>query len=331
MAPFAEIAHEAKLEVARTMFAQEFERLRALYRTTRLEEAAAALHVYRTYVEPASGRVDEEDRRASEPLPDDLRRVVLLEGERSPQLDEFVVRWQQTTGPVMAKGVEDTAFYRYFRLTALNEVGGNPGRFSIGPDEFHAAALDRVERYPLAARVADARHEAGRRRARAHRRARRHVRALGGARAQLARADRRPRRPERGVPRLADARRCVADRAAAARAVSREGAARVASGTRTGSSPNERHEARVMSFVRSLYENQAFLDDFEPFAQDVAVAGEHASLGALLLRLTVAGAPRHLPGRRVLVAQPRRPRQPAPDRLGAALPRREGGARVARR
>ena len=53
--PFAEIAHEAKLEVARTMFAQEFERLRALYPHDALEEAAASLHVYRTYVEPADG------------------------------------------------------------------------------------------------------------------------------------------------------------------------------------------------------------------------------------------------------------------------------------
>jgi Maltooligosyl trehalose synthase len=50
---------------------------------------------------------------------------------------------------VLAKGVEDTAFYRYFRLTALNEVGGDPGRFSIGPDELHAAALERFARHPL--------------------------------------------------------------------------------------------------------------------------------------------------------------------------------------
>ena len=68
--------------------------------------------------------------------------------ERSPKLDEFVVRWQQTTGPVMAKGVEDTAFYRYFRLTALNEVGGNPDRFSLDPDGFHEAALERAGRFP---------------------------------------------------------------------------------------------------------------------------------------------------------------------------------------
>ena len=49
---------------------------------------------------------------------------------------EFVTRFQQTTGAVMAKGVEDTALYRYVRLLALNEVGGDPGRFSLSRDEF---------------------------------------------------------------------------------------------------------------------------------------------------------------------------------------------------
>ena len=53
---------------------------------------------------------------------------------------EFVVRFQQTTGPVLAKGVEDTAFYRWSRLLTLNEVGGDPGRFGVSPEEFHAAA-----------------------------------------------------------------------------------------------------------------------------------------------------------------------------------------------
>ncbi|GAA4985040.1 malto-oligosyltrehalose synthase [Kineococcus glutinatus] len=51
---------------------------------------------------------------------------------------EFVVRFQQTCGPVMAKGVEDTAFYRWFRLSSLNEVGGDPARFGVAPEEFHA-------------------------------------------------------------------------------------------------------------------------------------------------------------------------------------------------
>ena len=219
--------------------------------------------------------------------------IVLLEGERSPQLDEFVVRWQQTTGPVMAKGIEDTAFYRYFRLTALNEVGGDPGRFSIGPDELHAAALERFARHPLqllASQTHDTKR-AGDVRAR--------IGALAGmperwarARSPLARADRRHGRSERGVPRVADARRRLADRAASARALSREGAARGQADDELGRARTSAHETRVRTFVRSLYENQAFLDDFEPFvAGRDAGAGEHASLGALLLRLTSPGLP----------------------------------------
>src|SRR6185436_1455116 len=76
---------------------------------------------------------------------DDLRRVLLLESEAPA---EFVTRFQQTTGPVMAKGVEDTAFYRWFRLTALNEVGGDPGRFSLPVEAFHRANLERAARFP---------------------------------------------------------------------------------------------------------------------------------------------------------------------------------------
>ena len=57
---------------------------------------------------------------------------------------ELVVRFQQTCGPVMAKGVEDTAFYRSFRLASLNEVGGDPDRFGITPEEFHHFAA-RIE------------------------------------------------------------------------------------------------------------------------------------------------------------------------------------------
>jgi (1->4)-alpha-D-glucan 1-alpha-D-glucosylmutase len=288
---FAEIAHEAKLEIARTTFAPEFERLRLLDDDPRLEEGAANLHVYRTYVEPASGRVEDEDRVASEVLHEELRRIVLLEGERSPRLDEFVVRWQQTTGPVMAKGVEDTAFYRYFRLTALNEVGGDPGRFSIGPDEFHAAALERFARHPLqllASQTHDTKR-AGDVRAR--------IGALAGMHERWAERVRRWHELTGGMDdpneeylvwqTLVGAWPIVPQRLE----LYLEKALREGKRTTSWLEPNEQHEARVKSFVRSLYENRDFLDDFEPFLRDVVVAGEHASLGALLLRLTSPGLP----------------------------------------
>jgi (1->4)-alpha-D-glucan 1-alpha-D-glucosylmutase len=289
--PFAEVAHEAKLEAARTTFAHEFERLRALHPHEGLEEAAAALHVYRTYVEPETGRVDEEDRRATEVVPDDLRAVLLLEGERTPARDEFVVRWQQTTGPVMAKGVEDTAFYRWFRLTALNEVGGSPDRFSLSPRELHEAALERLERHPhalLASQTHDTKR-AGDVRAR--------IGALATMHEDWAERVRRWRAVTGGMDDPNEEYLVWQTLVGAWPIVPRrlelylEKALREAKRTTSWLDPDEAHERRVKDFVRSLYSNQEFLDDFEPFASRVARAGEHASLGALLLRLTSPGLP----------------------------------------
>jgi len=141
--PFAEHAHEAKLQEARTTFADEAAQLAArLPFELDLAAALASFHVYRTYVEPDAGRVAPEDAKAIESagLPDELARILRLE-ERGH--DSFVVRFQQTTPPVHAKGVEDTAFYRWNRLVALNEVGGDPGRFSLSVEGFHAANLAR--------------------------------------------------------------------------------------------------------------------------------------------------------------------------------------------
>jgi (1->4)-alpha-D-glucan 1-alpha-D-glucosylmutase len=288
---FAEIADEAKLEIARTTFAQEFARLRRLFPDDGLEAAAASMHVYRTYVEPEFDHVEDADRAASARLPDDLRRAVLLEGERSPALDEFVTRWQQTTGPVLAKGVEDTAFYRYFRLVALNEVGGDPGRFSLGPDAFHAAAHERHDRFPLqllASQTHDTKR-AGDARAR--------IGALAGMHDEWAARVGRWRELTGGMDdpneeylvwqTLVGAWPIVPSRFEQYLTK----ALRESKRNTNWLDPDERHEARVRSFVRALYENRAFLDDFEPFVQSVMAAGEHASLGALLLRLTTPGLP----------------------------------------
>ena len=140
---FAEVAAEAKLEQASDTFAQEAAQLAAkLPFDADVEQALASFHVYRTYVEPDAGLVTAADRAAvSEAgLDDELARILLLE-ERGH--DAFVVRFQQTTPPVHAKGVEDTAFYRWNRFVALNEVGGDPGRFSLSVDGFHEANLAR--------------------------------------------------------------------------------------------------------------------------------------------------------------------------------------------
>src|SRR5207249_3167890 len=69
-------------------------------------------------------------------------------GQRRQEMLRFAMRFQQFTAPVVAKGVEDTAFYRYNRLIALNEVGGHPAHFGLSLKAFHAASDDRAKRWP---------------------------------------------------------------------------------------------------------------------------------------------------------------------------------------
>lgn len=116
-----------------------------------LVEFAACFPIYRTYVRPAEEIVDENDlayikettalakksrRDLSLDLFDFLSDLLLLifHGELE---GEFVARFQQLTGPTMAKGVEDTTFYCLNHFLSLNEVGGDPGKFGVSLDEFH--------------------------------------------------------------------------------------------------------------------------------------------------------------------------------------------------
>src|SRR5581483_9480646 len=131
-----------------------------------LAEIAARFPVYRTYV--SSRGVAESDRKwidwaikaakrasriADPSVFDFVHGVLTLDaappgGPRRLEMLRFVLRFQQFTAPVVAKGDEDTAFYRYSRLLALNEVGGHPSHFGISLKAFHAAAEQRVKRTP---------------------------------------------------------------------------------------------------------------------------------------------------------------------------------------
>ena len=280
--PFAGIAREAKSELARTDFRREFDRLRRLLDDPGLEDAAVALEVYRTYVEPWSGRVDAADRDALHAVDDRLRRVLLLE-ERGR--DEFVTRFQQTTGPIMAKGVEDTAFYRYNRLTALNEVGGDPGRFSLPVDDFHGANLRRGERFPnhlLATQTHDTKR-AGDVRAR--------IVALAAladewaGRRRVWRALDDPNEDELLWQTLVGTWPIEAERVEAYM----EKALREAKVTTNWTEPDEAHERRVRDAVRRVV--AAPPDGFVDFAARVAELGARNALGMTLLKLTVPGVP----------------------------------------
>jgi (1->4)-alpha-D-glucan 1-alpha-D-glucosylmutase len=173
---FHEISYRSKKQVMEDLFAGEINihahalgRLAARDRRARdvplselryaLIELTACLPVYRTYIRDSEVR--ESDReyihqalreasartphfRAGPPAFDFLRMVLVPE---SPQADagkeqarlDFVLRWQQFTGAVMAKGVEDTALYLYNPMISLNEVGGDPGGEGTSLEEFHRA------------------------------------------------------------------------------------------------------------------------------------------------------------------------------------------------
>jgi (1->4)-alpha-D-glucan 1-alpha-D-glucosylmutase len=140
--------------------------LEALARAVR--ETIACFPVYRTYLAP--GRpVSEEDRQV-------IERAVAAAKRRNPAIEEsifnflrdvlvfrfpenldaearaahthFVLKFQQSTGPIMAKGLEDTVFYIYNRLAALNEVGGEPQQFGLSVEAFHERNLDRHRNWP---------------------------------------------------------------------------------------------------------------------------------------------------------------------------------------
>ncbi len=134
-----------------------------------LREVVACFPVYRTYVsEQGWNGFDEQsiDRAVAEALRRNpaleptifhFIRMMLLP-ERTPDLGSeewqrrvrFATKFQQYTGPVHAKSVEDTAFYRYAPLVSLNEVGGEPARFGRTPASFHRSNQVRVDHWPLA-------------------------------------------------------------------------------------------------------------------------------------------------------------------------------------
>ncbi|HTK62803.1 MAG TPA: malto-oligosyltrehalose synthase [Pseudonocardia sp.] len=166
--PFDVAEHTARLEVARTILAAEVRRIAALVpgleapasTETDPDEAAQRVRaaveqllcgfpVYRSYL--PEGRADLEHAfataRGHRPDLGDVLEVIRDEMLADPH-GQLATRIQQTSGMVMAKGVEDTTFYRFNRMVALNEVGGDPSRFGVTPAEFHAAQATREAAWP---------------------------------------------------------------------------------------------------------------------------------------------------------------------------------------
>lgn len=135
--------------------------------TRALRETIASFAVYRTYLSLDSPADPDDVRRIDFALGEAMRRNPALEhsvftflrdvfippADNAHPVDEearrhFVLKFQQNTGPITAKGVEDTAFYRYNRLVALNEVGGEPSIFGATVDHFHHQNTARRAQFP---------------------------------------------------------------------------------------------------------------------------------------------------------------------------------------
>ncbi len=213
-----------------------------------------------------------------------------------PDEEAFAIRFQQTTGAVMAKGVEDTALYRYLRLVALNEVGADPGRWGASPAEVHARNAARGARFPrglLATQTHDTKRSGD-------------VRARIGALAGVPGAwrERALRWRELNAPLRAGAAPSPAEEyliyqtLVGAWPLERERlvdymvkAMREAKVATDWVDPDEEHERAVRRFIAGLYRSEAFLAELEAFVAEVAPRGEAAALGQTLLKLTAPGVP----------------------------------------
>jgi (1->4)-alpha-D-glucan 1-alpha-D-glucosylmutase len=296
---FAQIAAEAKLEQATGPFSPELERLAAEQEvpgaTDALAVAVASFPVYRSYVEPGNGVVAPEDRAAVQAaeLPAELAEMLLLERPAAPG---FVTRFQQTTPPVVAKGIEDTAFYRYGRLLALCDVGGDPGRFGITAERFHAANAERARRFPQAM-LTTMTHDTKR---------------SADVRARIAALSWMPEAWEARVRRWLELteplrsggapddleRYFIFQTLVGAWPIETERvqqymekALREAKRNSNWTDQNHDWEAAVAAFIARCYEHDAVRAELDEFVRELAFAGDRIALGTVVLKLTCPGVP----------------------------------------
>jgi len=219
--------------------------------------------------------------------------MLLLE---DPVPATFVTRFQQTTPAIMAKGVEDTAFYRYGRLLALNDVGGDPSRFGITVERFHEGNLERARRFPenlLTTQTHDAKRSAD---------VRVRIATLSSMAQEWVATVERWLEMTRGLrsggapddpERLFLFQTLVGAWPIEARRIEAymEKALREGKRNTNWVDQNVEWEDAVKAFCRELYACKPFLAELDAFAARVAVAAERPTLGQLVLKLTCPGVP----------------------------------------
>ncbi|MCA2214802.1 malto-oligosyltrehalose synthase [Jidongwangia harbinensis] len=290
-----DLVHGCKYHVATTLLAAELARMARLVPELEsapraLAELAACFPVYRSYLPFGSRHLararSEAGRRRPQLIPALDRLTARL---RNPS-DELAIRFQQFTGAVMAKGVEDTAFYRWTRFTARNEVGNDPVKFGVAPDEFHDAAEARQRRWPDSM-TALSTHDTKR---------------SEDVRARLAVLSEVPgdwtevvRRWVRADP-LPDPAlaHLVWQAAVGAWPIERERlqayalkAAREAAASTTWTRPDERFETALRAMVDRIYDDPALHAEVADFAASITPPGWSNSLGQKLVQLAMPGVP----------------------------------------
>jgi len=209
---------------------------------------------------------------------------------------EFVMRFQQFTGPAMAKGVEDTAFYCFNRLMALNEVGGDPGRFGVSPRDFHAFCAQ-VQRSRPHTMLASSTHDTKR-----SEDVRMRLSLLSEIPGQwqeaVARWSRHNEKYKTGECPDRNTEYMLYQTMLGAWPIGidrvwpfMEKATREAKRKTSWLAPNEQFESATRRFIESLYQDQEFLRDFENFVQPLVEPGRVNSLALALLKLTSPGIP----------------------------------------
>ena len=275
-----------------------------------LREMIACMPVYRTYVRAEQGEVDDLDRHyvteaiedAKKHRPDlppdlfDFLRMVLLLEVRGQDESEFVMRFQQFSGPAMAKGVEDTSFYVYNRLSSLNEVGGNPARFGITVEDFHELSQESQNNWPTAM-LATSTHDTKRSE---------DVRARLGLISEIpeewanwvkewtARAEphRRGDLPDRNMEYLLYQSLVGAWPISLDRIENyMEKASREAKTHTSWTDPTPAYDSALQAFVRGICADSEFMESIRSFAERLVEPGRVTSLAQTLLKLTAPGVP----------------------------------------
>ena len=324
---FDVVAHEKKLNVEQEALGSDVNRLASLFVEicennrdrrdyTRAEirrairEVAASFSIYRTYVVAERNEIVDEDRtevesavaHAKQNRPDldaglfDFIADILLLRERGARESEFLLRFQQFTSPVMAKGVEDTAFYSFNRMIGLNEVGGAPGNNGLSVEGFHQYCTTMQSTHPLTMTTLST-HDTKR---------------CDDVRARLATLTEIPTRwksalirwsrlnsgfkskglPDRNTEYFLYQTLIGAWPLSKERLVAyMEKATREAKEQTSWTQQNKEFEDALNHFIERIYESQTFISEVESFVKRVLAAGHINGLAQSLLRYTAPGIP----------------------------------------